>query len=328
MLEAFLINPHRVKTNRTKRRTIGKSRRRRVGRVGRRKSGGLPSSLLSRMIKQYGAKRGMKEAWREYRGGARRNTFKGHPKAHGDASARGWNLRRVHKRGYAKQTGATYPRWNPFGEEVMIVGANPGRKRKRTRRNLSLNRKRRVVHRRRRRVYALNPWRRRRSVYYSHNRRRRRGRRRYLPMLRNRAIRSNRRRRRHYRRNPAFGGGLPAMSIRRPMSLLIPMAIGAGGYMAADLLPAKLNMVDTFPRLGVKAAVAIGGSMVLSKFMGRSNGTIFMIGAGINLFQDLLKTFVFKTAVAGLGGYGAYVHPGGYGAYTEAYDGYGGDSPY
>ncbi len=268
--EYFLINP--VRHRGRKKRTTRKKR-----------SGGLPSALLRRMMKTYGPRRGMQEAWRAKRKGIRKNIWAGHGTAHRRASS------------YAKTSGAHFPRWkNPFGEEVMIVGANPRRrKRRHVRRRVLLNRaravpRRRRVRRHRRKSYAL----------MAYNPPRRRRHRRNYPVAR-------RRYGRRYRRNPV-ASSLPIMSLSRPMSLLMPLAVGTGGYLAANYVPNKLGMTSTFPRLGVKAGVGFGGGMLISKFLGKQSGTIFMIGAGINLFQDILNTFIFKTTVSGLGAYPYY----------------------
>lgn len=265
-LEAFLVNPVR-------------KRRRKISGARKRKGGGLPSGLLSRMIRTYGIKRGMKEAWKAHRSG----------------------------------------RKNPLGEAVMVVG-NPRRRRKRVRRNkirkevkLTMATRRR----RRRRVKRNDPG--RRKVHH---------RRRYSLLgnvprrrtYRRRVRRHNvvRHRRRHYRRNPASTG--LAISARRPMSLLMPAAIGAGGYFAADYIPIAIGQsASPITRLGIKVGIAIGGGMLLSRFLGAKNATAFSLGVGINVLNDVLKTYVFTTAAATTAGLGAFTRPrlgGGMGAMT------------
>lgn len=98
----------------------------------------------------------------------------------------------------------------------------------------------------------------------------------------------------------------------------MPLAVGTAGYIAADRVPAMVNITGTLPRLGVKAAVGIGGGMLISRFMGRQNAAIWTIGVGINLFSDLLRTYVFKT---GLSGYGAFPYQE-YGAYPDEFSDY------
>ncbi len=258
-LEAFLINPAK------------RGRRKKSG-ARKRKGGGLPSGLLSRMIRTYGIKRGMKEAWKAHRGGVSSPI-----------------TRTVHRRKRAKR------RTNPFGEEVMIVG-NP--KRRRVRRKVRHNdpARRRVVHHRKRRYSLMRnePARRRVSRRVIH-------------------------RRRHSRRNPASTG--LAISARRPMSLLMPAAVGAGGYFAADYIPIAIGMSATpMTRIGIKAAIAVGGGMLLSRFLGARNATAFSLGVGINVLNDVLRTYVFKTTTT-TAGLGAFVRPGlrgDFGAFTPS----------
>jgi hypothetical protein len=89
--------------------------------------------------------------------------------------------------------------------------------------------------------------------------------------------------------------------------MLMPAVVGAGGFFAADYIPTAIGMSATpMTRIGVKAAIAIGGGMVLSRFLGAKNATAFSLGVGINVLNDVLKTYVFKTAVAG---FGAFTRP-------------------
>lgn len=274
-MEAFLINP----AKRKRKKTSGKRRKR---------GGGLPSGLLSRMIKTYGIKRGMKEAWKAHRSG-RKN-----PRT----LPRSFRTRVTHRpvvyatgRGTWKRSPFSKHRLeNPLGEEVMIVG-NP--KRRRARRKVRRNepgRKRVVHHRRRYSMRHNDPGRKR--VYH----------------------------RRHYRRNPARSTAL-AISARRPMSLLVPAIAGTGGFFAADYIPAAIGMsASPLTRIGIKAGVAFGGGMLISKFAGSKIGAAFAIGAGINVVNDVLRTYVFKTATTA--GIGAFVRPslrGGMGAMTSPY---------
>lgn len=270
-LEAFLVNPVR-------------GRKRKISGARKRKGGGLPSGLLSRMIRTYGIKRGMKEAWKAYRSGAR------NPRT----LPRAYQTRVTHRpvtygtgRGVWKRSPlATGSRLeNPFGEEVMIVG-NP-----------------RKGVRRRRKVRHNEPSRKR--VYHRHYSMRHNepARMRHNEPARRRVVH----RKRHYRRNPASTG--LAISARRPMSLLMPAAIGAGGYFAADYIPIAIGQsASPITRLGIKAAIAIGGGMVLGKFLGAKSAAAFSLGVGINVLNDVLKTYVFQTAVSAAG-LGAFVRP-------------------
>ncbi|MBT9168125.1 MAG: hypothetical protein DDT19_01470 [Syntrophomonadaceae bacterium] len=111
-VESFLINP--VKRRKKARKTNPR---------------GLPSKLLSKMIKTHGIKEGMRKAWKSFKGGeTKTNIWVGDPVGHRKAAIKGWDKRVKGATGTAYPQGAAYPRWNPFGEEVMIVGANPRRK--------------------------------------------------------------------------------------------------------------------------------------------------------------------------------------------------------
>ncbi len=301
--ENFLTNPPR---SRRRRRTVTATTTRR-----RKRSGGLPSALLRRMMKTYGPRRGMREAWKAYRGGARNPAI----------LPRSYSRRVSHRPvvyGVGQGSGMVWKRSplargprlsNPFGEEAMIVGFNPRHSKRSKRKGVSttMARKRR---RRRSRIFALNPRHRihrRRHLNFGE-----------LAMLNprhRRHIRQNpvrRYGRRRHRRNPAARAtGLPAISWRKPMSLLVPAAVGTGAFVACDYLPAKLGMTTTFPRLGVKAAVGIGGSMVVSKFLGKTNGTVWLIVSGVNILQDVLRTFVFQPTVLTTAGYGAFPYQDG-----------------
>ena len=287
-MESFLINPLR----------LGKGRRR----IQRKRRGGLPSRLLSRMMKTYGPRKGMSEAWRSFRRGVRKNEpeynpWFGAPAGHRKAARKGWKIR--HRLGR-----------NPFGEEVMIVGANPRRRRRRVRRiRLDNNpRKKRVrrVRARARRVGLIGRLRRRFKLNENPRRvRRHRVSRRRALMLRDNPRRYRVRR---YRSNPRRGraraAALPALSIARPMSILMPVAVGTAAYLATEKVPAMVGMTTTLPRLGVKAAVGVGGGMLIGKFLGKQNGAVWLIGSGINLLNDILNTYVFKTG--GVAGFGAF----------------------
>lgn len=252
-------------------------------------------------------------------------------------------------------------RRNPFGEEVMIVGANP---RKRDRFLISLAGKRRTPYRqvgpalkrkevianmfdnprkRRRRgrgrgILGILPSprrmsrrtkaRRRRRVTAAAPIRRKRGRRRTIAVApvrrrrRRRAIAANpifRRRRRRIGgvsrrrsrmlRNPPVA---ETISWRRPMSMLMPAAVGTAGFLLTEKAPDYVGMTGLLPRYGVKAAVMIGGGLAVSRFLGARNGQIWMLGSLINIASDLVRQYIFRQAVAGLG-YGAFPYLQGLG---------------
>ncbi len=114
---------------------------------------------------------------------------------------------------------------------------------------------------------------------------------------------------------------LPALSIKRPLSMVMPLGVGLAGFIAADKIPQMVNITSPLPRIGVKAAVAFGGGMVISRFLGKQSGALFTIGCGINLLQDILNTYVFKKAIAATAGYGAFPYQE-YGAFPDEFRGY------
>jgi hypothetical protein len=88
------------------------------------------------------------------------------------------------------------------------------------------------------------------------------------------------------------------------MSLIMPAVVGTAAYIATEKIPAMVNVTTTLPRLGVKAAVGFGGGMLISKFLGRSNGAVWAIGASINILSDILRTYVFTSGtLVGLGAF-------------------------
>lgn len=310
--EPFLINPHRL------------SRTRRTRSRVRRRRGGLPSRLLSRMMRTYGPGRGMREAWAAHRRGVRRN----------DPGLGLLNPRR--RRRYRRR------RLNPFGEEVMIVGANPRRRRKLRRKEviskMAVRRRRKRVKARRRRaggrrrrfsikslLRRIGGRRRRRRAtksrkraFFFDNPRRRRvrrvRRRRRAMFFDDNPRRRVRRHRRRFRDNPrrrrrggAMAASVPALSFRRPMSLIMPAVIGTAAYVATEKVPSMVNVTTTLPRLGVKAAVGFGGGILISRFLGKQNGAVWAIGSSINILSDILRTYVFQTGgLLGLGAFPAY----------------------
>jgi hypothetical protein len=88
------------------------------------------------------------------------------------------------------------------------------------------------------------------------------------------------------------------------MSLIMPAVVGTAAYVATEKIPSMVNVTTPLPRLGVKAAVGFGGGILISKFLGRSNGAVWAIGASINILSDVLRTYVFKTGT--LLGMGAF----------------------
>lgn len=240
------------------------------------------------------------------------NFWAGHSSEHGSASKLGWGRRKKSRPGYAKPKGATFARSvkskkNPFGEEVILVGLNPRRKRRRAKVG------HRRMHRRKRAAVMANPRRRRWSIYKAASRKRRR---------KSNPIRARRRR---HRSNP-----VSSMSIKRPLSLLMPIAVGIGAKMAVEKVPgmifAAANMTD-IKRLMVQTAIAILPQFG-KKFVGERNANIWTLVAGVTIGASLLNKYVLKTttALAGSddeiiyledGGMGAYAAPGSLGAFPN-----------
>lgn len=289
--EPFLVNPVRV----------GKTRKRRSP---------LPPGLLSANIKKYGARLGMKKAWEEYRGGKsgglRKNYWKGEPERHTTAASKGWRKRKKHTSGYAATTGAVYPRKNPFlGEEVLVVGMNPKRKRKARKSS-----KKTAVRR-----FSSNP---------------RRAHKRVVRRRKHAVVRYKGNPVRRHRRNPvakmaALGGG-GEISLSKPQTLLIPIAIGVAARMATQKVPAMVGMTTGYMKYGVQAGVAIGGGMLLKNFVGQRNAMVWTIVSGVTIVEELLNQFVFNQAAA-VAGFGAFVDESQLGAYPSDVD-YSNDGPY
>jgi len=95
------------------------------------------------------------------------------------------------------------------------------------------------------------------------------------------------------------------------MSLLMPAIAGTAGFFVADYIPTAIGMsASPLTRIGIKAGVAFGGSILASKFMGSKAGYGFAIGAGINVLNDVLRTYVLGgTAITGLGAFAPRFRP-------------------
>ena len=226
--------------------------------------------------------------------------------AHRKASKRGWNLRTRRKRGYAKPAGATYPRYNPFGEEVFIVGANPRRRTSR----------KRVTKRRKRRnpVRGLT----KRNAWYGSSRKH------AAAARKGWRKRSRSKSRRRARRNPARSTALSLGGINpmKPLTMLRPAIVGAAGYLVAERVPAMVGFPVGWAKTGVQAGVAVAGSMLLKRFLGKRDAIIFAIGSSIVIAKDLIEQYILSAipggAVSGVDAYTSeYEGPEGVGAYTS-----------
>ena len=166
---------------------------------------------------------------------------------------------------------------NPFGEEVIVVGANPRRRKRSRSRSKRRNPIAAVNPRRRRRSrnsFALNPKRRRRKNY---------------------AMNPRRKSYRRHRRNPAESGGLSIKSIMsNPMALAVPVLAAAAGLVAATYIPKTLSMTTGWKKYGVQAAVALGGAMLVKNLM-KSNSAAMAWLAGVGgwvIYDNFLKSYL------------------------------------
>lgn len=151
--------------------------------------------------------------------------------------------------------------------------------------------------------------------------RRRRRRVRHNPVVQ--ATTNPRRRRRHsvkhrrssrrgYRRNPAimaeFGRFTSSLMNVREWA---PLAVTGGlSAITGAVAPSMLGVDNPWAKLGVQTAVAIGGGIVVERFVGHRHGQAWMI-VGISMVgYQLLKQFVFMPYfpqfAVGLGDYQSY----------------------
>lgn len=286
--EPFLINPYRVPSSRSQKR-----------------------------------KGGLKMAWSGYRKTGRKNPrprtvvpdwiTSRHPKIKELLETRSKTARaRLRRMGFSLSEGPQSwekfrkrkPIKNPLGEEVIVVGSNP-RVRSRSRKLASLVRYRDNYGTR---AGALKGW-----------RSRRRG---GVEMLDNAKRHGSPRHhdnRRRYRQNPAgvvaLGDGI---SLSRPSTLVVPIAVGLAARIATNRLPAMVGFSSPLPKYGVQAGVAIGGGLLLNRFLGKNNAMVWTIVSGVTILENLLNDYVFGRAMAATTTSGlSYEEPAGVGAFPE-----------
>jgi len=249
------------------------------------------------------------------------NSWPAHRAEHKVASIKGWKRRKHRAAGYAAPRGASFPRvaarksshrrssttaerhylkGNPFGEEVILMGANP----KRRKRHSTKRRKRSYAR-------AVNPPKR-------HKRRRTR--------INAANPRKRVRARRRHRRNPAAIAA-SGINFMRPMTLIAPALAGIAALYAGNKIPAMLNMTTGLPKYGVKLATAIGGQMIIKKAFRRNDlANVFAIVSLVQIGYEALNEYVLAGMGLGMLPYG-YGHTSalGYGAFPEelAVSGYG-----
>jgi hypothetical protein len=74
------------------------------------------------------------------------------------------------------------------------------------------------------------------------------------------------------------------------------IAYAAGGFVgtraAANFILPKLGVESDIARIAVKGGIGLAGYFAISKFINRTAGEYFLVGAAIEGIHDLLKTYV------------------------------------
>lgn len=166
-------------------------------------------------------------------------------------------------------------------EEVIVMGRNPRKRKHRT------SRKRKNVARRNY-AGAANPVR---------KTSRKRG------------------RRRSYRSNPV------ELSLKKPQTLLMPIAVGIAAKFANDRLPSMVGMGTGFKKYIAQLAVAFGGQMLLKPVVGKANADVWALISIVNIGQGVLNEYIMpQIAPETKAGIGYYANPqiSAYPSETEA----------
>jgi len=93
--------------------------------------------------------------------------------------------------------------------------------------------------------------------------------------------------------------------------------------LATERLPATVGFPVGLPKLGVQAAVGIGGGILLRQFVGRTNATVWALASAMVIVKNLVEDYILKATVAGMGAFpNEYYSTGvsggeGLGAYPE-----------
>ncbi len=199
---------------------------------------------------------------------------------------------------------------NPIGEEALIIGGgfNPPPPKPKKRAKARRKSKGDTMAAKKRRVRKNAPKKARRTRARRRVRRspvtrvaapKRRRARRSMVLAGNAPRRRKRSYRRKVRRNPVVSSG-GAISIRRPMTLVMPIAVGVAGLMAADKVPAMLNLSGN-SALAAQAGLMVGGGLLLPKFVGNTAATVFVAVVGAKMVSGLLNKYMFNTGLSGLG---------------------------
>jgi hypothetical protein len=96
-----------------------------------------------------------------------------------------------------------------------------------------------------------------------------------------------------------------------------PLAVTGGlSAITGAVAPSMLGVDNPWARLGVQTALAIGGGIVVERFVGHKHGQAWMIVGVAMVGYQLLKQFVlmpyFPQFAVGLGGYQDYYPVGVY----------------
>lgn len=134
------------------------------------------------------------------------------------------------------------------------------------------------------------------------------------PRRRRRHNVSHRRRsRRGYRRNPAFGMATFGQFTSGIMNVRewAPLAVTGGlSAITGAIAPSMIGVDNPWAKLGVQTAVAIGGGIVVERFVDKRHGQAWMIVGVAMVGYQLLKQFVFMPYfpqfAVGLGQYQDY----------------------
>ncbi|MBT9165178.1 MAG: hypothetical protein DDT23_01193 [candidate division WS2 bacterium] len=71
--------------------------------------------------------------------------------------------------------------------------------------------------------------------------------------------------------------------------------------MATERIPGILRITAPVTRYVIQGAIGIGGGMLLSNVVGKTNATIWTVVSGATILVDMLNRFVFRTALGYIG---------------------------
>jgi hypothetical protein len=173
-------------------------------------------------------------------------------------------------------------RTNPMGEEALILGGlNPKKGRRNSGYSKKSNKggiidmdKKKGRPRKKNPIsaLALNPKKSERKYY------------------RNSPVKKEKRKR--YRRNPAvISGG--AISLKKPQTLIMPIATGVAAKMAVDRIPGMIKLTGNAQYLA-QLAIAIGGGIMLPPVLGNTGAMIWLAVAGSTAITNFINTTMLK----------------------------------